>query len=457
MEKVYNKLVRDKIPTIIKEDGRKCTLRILANEEYRQELNTKLKEEVNEYITDNNVEELADIVEVIYGILDSMEVSREEFEKIRMQKVEKVKDFKGTTKKLIKNIIIKIMFFVFISISYEKISLGSTEFVEKSLSTHMDLDLDVMRKKSNENPVFYAQYAYARVASVFRKFEENNKYYKWDILTKTWNEEKIIDPIHFSPREDILYFNTETKLFYRWDEKDKKFVNVQLALNTLITTTDWRSELFLSGMVSEPYGINSNYYYTELVNEWPKLYDIVQGDFKSEVKNNIESIDYFLDFIDSDGALSELNISNIGRRTKVIVDNDINCLFEPNVPNYILLNTDSDDFHELKNECNERGEEYIQVSEEIFNNTANGGSFNSAYNMVRELLYQYNGVVSFDKVNFSQAVNATFTTFANVGLCFDISNFADFSILSKIVLSIGMLLGRLEILPMMVLFSDLKK
>lgn len=66
-------------------------------------------------------------------------------------------------------------------------------------------------------------------------------------------------------------------------------------------------------------------------------------------------------------------------------------------------------------------------------------------------------IVSFDKVNFSQAVNATFTTFANVGLCFDISNFADFSILSKIVLSIGMLLGRLEILPMMVLFSDLRK
>lgn len=92
--KVYNKLVRDKIPTIIKEDGRKCTLRILENEEYRQELNTKLKEEVNEYITDNNVEELADIVEVIYGILDSMDVSREEFEKIRMQKVEKRGAFK---------------------------------------------------------------------------------------------------------------------------------------------------------------------------------------------------------------------------------------------------------------------------------------------------------------------------------------------------------------------------
>lgn len=66
-------------------------------------------------------------------------------------------------------------------------------------------------------------------------------------------------------------------------------------------------------------------------------------------------------------------------------------------------------------------------------------------------------IISFDKVNFSQAVNATFTTFANVGLCFDISNFADFSNLSKLVLSISMLLGRLEIFPIIVLFSDLKK
>ena len=45
-------------------------------------------------------------------------------------------------------------------------------YVSKALDTHMDLDLDLMTKKSNENPVFYAQYAYARVASLFRKFKE---------------------------------------------------------------------------------------------------------------------------------------------------------------------------------------------------------------------------------------------------------------------------------------------
>lgn len=66
-------------------------------------------------------------------------------------------------------------------------------------------------------------------------------------------------------------------------------------------------------------------------------------------------------------------------------------------------------------------------------------------------------IISFDKVTFSQAVNSVFTAFGNVGLCFEIENFANFTSLSKVVLSTAMLLGRLEILPMIVLFSDLKK
>ena len=44
-------------------------------------------------------------------------------------------------------------------------------YVAKSLSTHMDLDLDLMKQKSNDNPVFYAQYAHARICSVFKNFE----------------------------------------------------------------------------------------------------------------------------------------------------------------------------------------------------------------------------------------------------------------------------------------------
>lgn len=87
--KIYNKLVRDKITEIIEADGRVAKYKILDDNEYRQELNKKLQEEVKEYLEDNNVEELADIVEVIYGILNSMDVSIKEFEKIRINKQEK--------------------------------------------------------------------------------------------------------------------------------------------------------------------------------------------------------------------------------------------------------------------------------------------------------------------------------------------------------------------------------
>jgi len=86
--KIYNKLVRDKITDIIETDGRIAKYRILDDNKYRQELNKKLQEEVKEYLEDNNVEELADIVEVIYGILNSMDVSIKEFEKIRINKQE---------------------------------------------------------------------------------------------------------------------------------------------------------------------------------------------------------------------------------------------------------------------------------------------------------------------------------------------------------------------------------
>ncbi len=88
--KKFNKLVRDKIPEIINNDvNKKAITSILNDEEYKKELNKKLLEEVNEYLEDDNVEELADIVEVVYGILYSKGVSIEDFEKIRKDKVEK--------------------------------------------------------------------------------------------------------------------------------------------------------------------------------------------------------------------------------------------------------------------------------------------------------------------------------------------------------------------------------
>ncbi len=66
-------------------------------------------------------------------------------------------------------------------------------------------------------------------------------------------------------------------------------------------------------------------------------------------------------------------------------------------------------------------------------------------------------IVAFNGFDIETTINSVFTTFANVGLCFNISNFAEFSVLSKIVFIVGMLLGRLEIIPIMTLFANIRK
>ena len=90
----YNKLVRDNIPNIISENGEKPITRVLTDEEYIRELNLKIEEEVKEYLLDFSVEELADLEEVIRAILDYKNVSYEEFENVRLNKVNKRGAFK---------------------------------------------------------------------------------------------------------------------------------------------------------------------------------------------------------------------------------------------------------------------------------------------------------------------------------------------------------------------------
>ena len=92
--KIYNKLVRDNIPVIMIKNGAKPVTKILSDEEYLVELNRKLQEEVQEYLKDGNVEELADIEEVLRAILDVKKVSYIAFEEIREQKVLKRGAFK---------------------------------------------------------------------------------------------------------------------------------------------------------------------------------------------------------------------------------------------------------------------------------------------------------------------------------------------------------------------------
>ena len=84
----YNKLVRDRIPAVLKAAGKQCETRTLNHDEYAAALDEKLGEELQEYKQSSSIGELADIVEVIYSIVRNKGVTIEEFEHLRLSKHE---------------------------------------------------------------------------------------------------------------------------------------------------------------------------------------------------------------------------------------------------------------------------------------------------------------------------------------------------------------------------------
>ncbi len=88
MKNTYDKLVRDKIPEIIEKSGNKCVIDILNDQEYLKKLDEKINEELLEFREEYSLEELCDLLEVLYAIAKVKGYSLEEIEKMRLKKNE---------------------------------------------------------------------------------------------------------------------------------------------------------------------------------------------------------------------------------------------------------------------------------------------------------------------------------------------------------------------------------
>ena len=89
MIKKYYKLVRDRIPEIIESTGKSCKTEILSDEDYLKMVDAKLDEELSEYHQDQNIEELADLLEVIRAAAVARGYSLEDLERVRAEKATK--------------------------------------------------------------------------------------------------------------------------------------------------------------------------------------------------------------------------------------------------------------------------------------------------------------------------------------------------------------------------------
>ena len=87
--KIYNKLVRDRIPEIIEADGNICVTEVLPDDRYLQMLDAKLDEELAEYQESKSLEELADLLEVMRAVVKARDWTWEQLEQVRQEKAAK--------------------------------------------------------------------------------------------------------------------------------------------------------------------------------------------------------------------------------------------------------------------------------------------------------------------------------------------------------------------------------
>ena len=85
-EKIYNKLVRDKIPKVIESSGKKFSSHIAGELEYKEELFKKVYEELEEFKENPSAEEMADIFEVLEGLIKAYNIEMNDVFDIKEEK-----------------------------------------------------------------------------------------------------------------------------------------------------------------------------------------------------------------------------------------------------------------------------------------------------------------------------------------------------------------------------------
>lgn len=197
---------------------------------------------------------------------------------------------------------------------------------------------------------------------------------------------------------NLIYCLEDSDSYYYWDGEVYQTVT-PLAdyTKTEYKCRDWRTKLYMDGVIATRRGIDPGYYYPELQAYWPQMYDLINqcfwGEEEANINNAYRSLTtgiYYLDFIDpAASSLGEYSVKSIGRRTNVTVNDDINCLFQPEIPNVVILDITDDNFDDLKRECIDAGQPWTGVRGDVFKALATGGYHNGAFDQIKYDLYLY--------------------------------------------------------------------
>lgn len=195
----------------------------------------------------------------------------------------------------------------------------------------------------------------------------------------------------------------ESNLIVRYDFNTLDEYSVDGYVVTLVGTPcdEWREELYrraLNAQVSN--SVYDNYYDSELIAEWRNLYNPMNKNWDAtnhwnpDVFNDPGSINFWLDFIDTSSALGKYSIKNIGRRTKVVNNNDIKTVYNSEVPDVVFIEGLDQD---LIVKYQEIGQRFFILTNEYYDMFSISTTGTSCFDQIREMMYQnlcYNTTIS---------------------------------------------------------------
>lgn len=181
-----------------------------------------------------------------------------------------------------------------------------------------------------------------------------------------------------------------------------------------LPSTEWREELYRQACEKSIAGTTEVAYDAELLAEWRKLYDPMNEEFEAtwnkvfdtpfqgwnpQVYTSPQTLDYWLDFIDSTDAIAQYSVNMIGRRTKAVNDKDVKSIYNMEVPDVIFVENpgDADKLTEMVDRFNLVGQSFCMLQDSQLDYFQASSTPKSAYDAVRGLLYKhltYNSTVT---------------------------------------------------------------
>lgn len=195
----------------------------------------------------------------------------------------------------------------------------------------------------------------------------------------------------------------KSNLIIRYDFNNLSEYSVDGYKTTLVglPCDEWREELYRHALEAQvTNSVYNSYYDTELIAEWRNIYSTTNKNWDATnhwnpaVFNDPGSINFWLDFIDTSSALGKYSIKNIGRRTKVVNNNDIKTVYNSEVPDVVFIEGLDQD---LIVKYQGIGQRFFVLSNEYYDMFSISTTGTSCFDQIRELMYQnlcYNTTIS---------------------------------------------------------------